>query len=163
MYIEKIMSQRNFIKLDLENEVHCKALIDLLNYYMEDEMGTGEPMPGTLAPQIIAGLKLHKAYLGFLVQQDEKYVALANCNLNYSTWQARFLINIHDFIVAPYCRGQGIGEYLLKGIEDYAKEKGYCKLNLEVRNDNLKAQSLYRKLGYSEGTYPMLFWQKTLS
>ena len=162
MYIEKIMGKRVFIKLDIQNEEHCKALVTLLNYYMEDEMGAGETMPESLGPQIIKGLKTHSAYLGFLVKQDQRYVALANCNLNYSNWQARFLINIHDLIVSPEFRGQGIGEFLLNGIEGYGKDMGYCKLNLEGNNDNHKAQRLYKRAGYREGDHPMLFWQKLL-
>ena len=95
------MGRMHLVKIDMKNKAHCDALIRLLNYYMEDEMGMSESMPISLAPKIIEGLKEHKAFLGFLVKLDKDYVALANCNLNYSTWQARFLINIHDFIVAP--------------------------------------------------------------
>ncbi|MDB4584857.1 hypothetical protein N9164_17035, partial [Draconibacterium sp.] len=66
------------------NEMHCTKLLELLNAYMEDEMGMGKPMPKDLGPEIIAGLKKHSAYLGFFVCVGEDYVALANCNLNFS-------------------------------------------------------------------------------
>lgn len=125
-------------------------------------MGVIKSMPKELGPKIIEGLKKHPAYLGFFVSVGDEYAALANCNLNYSTWQAKFLINIHDFIVSTKFRKKGVGEYLLKEMECYAKHKGYCKLNLEVRNDNLKAQKLYKKVGYSDCEPPMFFWQKVL-
>ena len=51
---------------------------------------------------------------------------------------------IVNFIVSPLYRKQGVGEFLLSEIENYAKEKGYCKVNLEVRNDNIKAQNVYK-------------------
>lgn len=156
------MPENKFIKADLNNPIHCEQILNLLNDYMEDEMGVSKSMPKELAPKIIEGLKQHSAYLGFFVCVDEQFAALANCNLNFSTWQAKFLINIHDIIVSPTFRKQGVGQFLLTEIEIYAQENGYCKLNLEVRNDNLKAQKLYKKVGYSDCEPPMFFWQKLL-
>lgn len=156
------MKEKQFIKVDINNPIHCMQLLNLLNDYMEDEMGISQSMPKEMGPKIIEGLKKHSAYLGFFVCVENEYAALANCNLNYSTWQAKFLINIHDFIVSPKFRKQGVGEFLLKEMELFAKEKGYCKINLEVRNDNLKAQNLYKKVGYSDCKPPMHFWEKLL-
>ncbi|MCY1723428.1 GNAT family N-acetyltransferase [Prolixibacteraceae bacterium Z1-6] len=156
------MSNKTFVQVDLANPTHCNKLLELLNDYMEDEMGISQSMPVDLGPKIIEGLKKHPAYLGFFVCVCEEFAALANCNLNYSTWTAKFLINIHDFIVSPASRKQGVGEFLLNEIENYAKEKDYCKVNLEVRNDNFKAQNLYKKVGYSDCVPSMFFWQKRL-
>lgn len=156
------MKNKQFVQVDLKNETHCKKLLYLLNEYMEDEMGAKQTMPEQLGEIIIDGLKMHTAFLGFFVCIEEEYAALASCNLNYSTWQAKFLINIHDFIVSPKYRKQGVGAFLLKGIENYAKEKGYCKINLEVRNDNILAQKLYKKMGFADCVPPMYFWQKVL-
>jgi ribosomal protein S18 acetylase RimI-like enzyme len=129
---------------------------------MEDEMGISESMPEELGPKIIEGLKKHSAYLGFFVCIGDNFAALANCNLNYSTWAAKFLINIHDFIVSPAFRKQGVGEFLLNEIENHAKKMDYCKVNLEVRNDNFKAQKLYQKVGFADCQPPMYFWQKQI-
>lgn len=156
------MSNKTFVQVDLANPTHCNKLLELLNDYMEDEMGISQSMPADLGPKIIEGLKKHPAYFGFFVCVGGKFAALANCNLNYSTWAAKFLINIHDFIVSPAFRKQGVGEFLLDEIEHYAKEKGYCKVNLEVRNDNFKAQNLYKKVGYSDCVPSMFFWQKLI-
>jgi len=80
------------IQVNLADKTHCDAVVDLLNHYMLDEMGIGEAMPEGLGTTIIDGLKKHSAYLGFLVKVDSAYAALANCNLNFSTWKARSLI-----------------------------------------------------------------------
>ncbi|WP_297087297.1 GNAT family N-acetyltransferase [uncultured Draconibacterium sp.] len=154
--------KKTLIQVNLENPAHCQQLLCLLNHYMEDEMGISQSMPEELGPKIIDGLRKHSAYLGFFVCMDDDYVALANCNLNYSTWAARFLINIHDFIVSSNYRKQGVGEFLMNGIEAYAAENGYCKINLEVRHDNVKAQALYKKMGFTDCAPPMYFWQKVL-
>lgn len=147
------------VQVDLTNEEHCNAVVSLLNDYMLDEMGIGEAMPHGLDTTIIEGLKRHQAYLGFMVFIESKFVGLANCNLNFSTWKAKPLINIHDLIVAPDYRKRGVGLFLLKGIEDYAKKQGYCRINLEVRHDNYKAQNLYRKAGFNECDPNNYFWE----
>ncbi len=156
------MSNRRFVQVDLNNEEHCSALLQLLNDYMLDEMGVGAPIPEDLGPKILSGLKNHAAYIGFFVCVGDDFAALTNCNLNFSTWKAKPLINIHDFIVSPKFRKQGIGLFLLNEIARYALEKGYCRINLEVRHDNLKAQNLYKKAGFKECQSPNYFWEKKL-
>ena len=156
------MGQKEFVKIDLHNDEHCSNLLKLLNDYMEDEIGLGKPMPETLGPRIIHGLKKHAAFCGFFVCVDGEYAALANCNINFSTWQALPLLNIHDFVVSPAFRGKGTGLFLLNKIEAFASKEGFCRINLEVRHDNLMAQKLYRKAGFIECDPPNLFWEKRL-
>lgn len=159
----KMMMKKQCIRVDLANEIHTQKLVELLNAYMEDEMGISKSMPANLGPKIIEGLKKHPAYLGFFVLVENNFAALANCNVNYSTWKAQSLINIHDFIVLPDFRKQGIGLFLLKEIENYARENNCCKVNLEVRHDNFKAQKLYQKAGFCECTPPMFFWENVIA
>lgn len=150
------------VKVDLNNQSHCAHMLKLLNDYMEDDMGIGQSLPEGLGPKIIDGLKKHKAYLGFLVYVNNECAALANCNLNYSTWQAEYIVNIHDFVVAPAFREQGVGKFLLDEVEKYARKRGYSRINLEVRNDNIKAQKLYKKAGFKECAPFMYFWEKRI-
>jgi ribosomal protein S18 acetylase RimI-like enzyme len=113
-----------------------------------------------LAPKIISGLKKHKSFLGFFVLADEDFAGLANCNVNFSTFQAKPIINIHDFVVAPEFRKMGAGNFLLNAIIKHATLNGFCRVNLEIREDNLIAKSLYKKMGFSECVPRMLFWEK---
>lgn len=154
------MKEKKIVEVNLSDSKHCDALVRLMNDYMQDEMGIGESMPEELGPRIIAGLKKHSGYIGFFVQLGDEFAALANCNLNYSTWKAKPLINIHDLIVSPAHRKQGVGLFLLKSIEDYAVQNGYCRINLEVRQDNHKAQGLYKKAGFKECDPSNYFWEK---
>ncbi|NCB06793.1 MAG: GNAT family N-acetyltransferase [Bacteroidia bacterium] len=157
------MITKKVVKVDLNDDSHCSHLLKLLNDYMEDEMGIGQPMPGNLGSKIIEGLRKHNGYLGFFVCVGKDFVALANCNVNYSTWNAQPLLNIHDFIVSPHVRQQGIGLFLLNAIAEYATRQGFCRINLEVRQDNIGAQQLYRKAGYTECESQMFFWEKKLN
>ncbi len=150
------------IQVDLQNPIHCDRVIKLLNDYMKDPMGNNRPMDKRMAPNIIAGLKSHSGFLGFFVLADDQYAGLANCNVNFSTFQALPLINIHDFIVAPEFRNIGAGSFLLRGILNYASKNGYCRVNLEVREDNLTAKSLYKKMGFSDCVPRMMFWERKI-
>ncbi|PTN07699.1 GNAT family N-acetyltransferase [Mangrovibacterium marinum] len=154
-------SSLTFIEIDLYNNAHVEALIDLLDCYMRDPMGVSAPMPENMAPKIIEGLRNYSGYLGFLIKAGDRYAALANCNKNFSTWKARYLINIHDLVVHPDFRGQGVGLFLLDQIAAWAQKNDYCRLNLEVRNDNSSAQKLYRKAGFTDCNPPMYFWERS--
>jgi len=152
----------SILNVDLQNPVHCNQVIKLLNDYMNDPMGNNSPMAKGLAPQIISGLKLHQAFLGFFVMAGDQFDGFANCNINFSTFQAKPLINIHDFVIAPEFRGMGAASFLLDGILNYASLNGYCRVNLEVREDNLAAKSLYKKLGFSDCVPRMMFWERKI-
>lgn len=152
----------SILQVDLQNPLHCVQLIKLLNDYMNDPMGNNGPMNEGLAPKIIAGLKTYPGYLGFFVLCGDQFVGLGNCNQNYSTFKAMPLLNIHDFIVAPEFRTLGAGHFLMKGILDFASQNGFCRVNLEVREDNHAAKALYQKLGFADCKPPMYFWEKIL-
>lgn len=152
----------SFVPINLSDEIHCAQLLRLLDAYMQDEMGNGAPMDSELAPKIIDGLKNYAGYLGFFAVVDDNYAALANCNQNFSTFKAQPLINIHDFIVHPDFRGRGVGKFLLDSMAEYGRKHGFCRINLEVRHDNIKAQKLYQKTGYAECNPPMYFWERNL-
>ncbi len=152
----------SILKVDLQNEIHCRQLIKLLDDYMSDPMGNNRPMDHKIAPQIISGLKAHTAFLGFFVLAGDQYAGLANCNINFSTFQAKPLINIHDFIVAPMYRNIGAGSFLLRGIVNYALKNDFCRINLEVREDNITAKTLYKKMGFSDCVPRMMFWERKI-
>ena len=152
----------SIIPVDLQNPKHCGQIIKLLNDYMLDPMGNNAPMDEGLAPKIISGLQSYSGYFGFFVLAGDQFAGLANCNQNFSTFKAKPILNIHDFIVAPECRNIGAGHFLLRGVLNYASQNGYCRVNLEVREDNHTAKSLYKKMGFSECEPKMHFWEKNL-
>ena len=153
------MGTNQFIRVNLEDKIHSQQVLKLLNAYMVDPMGNGKQMDNSQEAQIISGLKEHPAYIGFFVLSNGHYAALANCNLVFSTWQAKKIINIHDLIVLPDFRKRGIGLFMLNNIKEYAKGLDCCKVNLEVREDNLKAQSLYKNVGFDECQPKNFFWE----
>jgi len=144
---------------DILNEEHQQAMLTQLDFYMQDPMAEQGKMPDELALKVINGLIAQPNYLFFLAKCNGEYAGLANCFINFSTFKAKQLVNIHDFSVSPHFRKRGIGEAIMKKIIEHCRENGYCKVTLEVRNDNEKAQHLYQKMGFVECEPPMFFWE----
>ncbi len=151
-----------FIKIEIQNLEHQQAILSLMNDYMLDKMGVEKELDPELGQEIIAGLKIQNNYVGFLVKHDNAFVGLANCFIGFSTFKAKQLLNIHDFVVTPNSRGLGCGKFMLSNIVSYSKVCNYAKVTLEVRYDNPKAQSLYKSLDFVECDPPMYFWQHIL-
>jgi len=92
---------------------------------------------------------------------------LVNCFEGFSTFACKPLINIHDVAVADAYRRRGIAQQMMRYVENIARERGCCKLTLEVLQGNRNAQQMYGKLGYAgyqldAATGAALFWQKGL-
>lgn len=64
------------------------------------------------------------------------------------------MARIYSIAVLPSERGHGLGEKLLKAAEHEAADAGRILMRLEVREDNIGAIALYKRLGYRQfGTY----------
>ncbi len=153
------------VEADLDNSSHQDAIRDLLNTYAADPMGRGEPLSDAVRRDLIDGLKAVPTRLVLLAFDGDRPVGVAVCFRGFSTFAARPLLNVHDLAVLPETRGQGVGRRLLEEIHGRAAEIGCCKVTLEVRGDNHRAQGLYRSLGYGESngdgeSAGMLFWEK---
>jgi ribosomal protein S18 acetylase RimI-like enzyme len=77
------------------------------------------------------------------------------------------LVNVHDVMVAKQFRGLGLSQKMLQKVEEIARQRGCCKITLEVLEGNELAQSAYRKFGFDDSVFDpahgrMLFWNKAL-
>lgn len=151
-----------FQTCDLSLANHQKAFIHLIATYMQDPMGDGPPLDEGQKQQLISDLAKHPSVLAIFVLCEEDYAGLAVAFTNYSTFKAAHYLNVHDLIIDPKFRNQKLGRLLLNYLINLAKERNYCKVNLEVRHDNHLAQGLYLSLGFTECQPPMLFWEKLL-
>lgn len=158
----KHMKKLTFELIDLKRTSHIKAFKKLLNDYAMDDMGSKKPLYPEQASKVVSDLIKQTNYIGFLVKTETDYVALANCFINYSTFRGKQLLNIHDYIVAPQYRKSGVGSFMMDEIVYYCESQGYCRVNLEVREDNVKAKALYEKSGFNPCEPNMLFWEKNL-
>lgn len=143
------------------------ALIELLDSYARDPMGGGTPLPDDVRERLCDDLARQPLAVSFIAWQGDAPVGLANCFEGYSTFKARPLLNVHDVVVLAAQRGRGVGQALLAACEAHARERGCCKLTLEVLGGNSNAQALYRSCGYAPyqldpAAGSALLWQRLL-
>jgi Acetyltransferases len=155
-------SNIEYVFCDYKNPAHLNALASLLNHYMTDPMGDAEPLDKLQQLHLIDGLANHPSSFVLFITYSDEIAGLATCFINFSTFKAKSYINLHDIIINTKFRGKGLGKLLLQKLISISEERKYCKLTLEVREDNKVAQSLYRELGFKECEPVMLFWSKTI-
>jgi len=125
------------------------ALIGLLDAYAQDRMGGGEALPADVRARLCDDLARHPLAVSFIAWLGDQPVGLANCFEGYSTFKARPLLNVHDMVVHPAHRARGIGQALLAACEAHARERGCCKLTLEVLSGNQRAMRSYAHFGFA--------------
>ena len=76
-------------------------------------------------------------------------VGLINCVEGFSTFTGQPLLNVHDIVVLESCRRQGIAGALLAHVESVARDRGCCKLTLEVLEGNQGARQAYENFGFA--------------
>ncbi len=138
---------------DYSHPQHISALVDLLDSYARDPMGGAEPLSDFARKHLPAALRARPSMFSVLAFDDAHGglpVGLINCVEGFSTFACQPLVNVHDVVVAASHRGRRLGEYMLLKVEALAKERGACKLTLEVLAGNLSAQKLYRRLGFDD-------------
>ncbi len=138
-------------RVDYADPVHASALVSLLDAYAHDPMGGGAGLSDYAKTQVVAGLASRPqafSVLAFAQNDDQMPVGLVNCIEGFSTFAAKPLVNIHDVIVLPDWRGQGVAGAMLEAVVQIARERGACKLTLEVLSGNQNALRAYAKLGF---------------
>ncbi|WP_180129834.1 N-acetyltransferase [Rhodoferax sp. BLA1] len=133
------------------NPIHASALVGLLDAYAQDPTGGGEPLSAFTKANLPAALQARPTIFSVLAFDDAQAglpVGLVNCVEGFSTFACQPLVNIHDVVVAASHRGLRIAEQMLALVEQLARERGACKLTLEVLSGNAPAAKLYRRIGF---------------
>ena len=154
-------------RVDFGNKEHGEALVHLLNAYAEDPMGGAEPLSDGVRASLVDGLSRVPGAVALLAYLDGQAVGVTTAFAGFSTFAAKPLLNIHDIAVLPEFRGQGVAQALMAGLEQIARERGCCKMTLEVLSNNHRAQQAYRRFGFAGYALDpeageALFWQKKL-
>ncbi len=160
--------ETTIVRADYADPRHASAIVTLLDAYARDPMGGGRPLEQQVRDNLVAALAKRPQAFSVLAFTDERPVGLVNCFEGFSTFACRPLINIHDVFVIDAFRGRGISGKMLALVEQIAREKGCCKLTLEVLEQNAAARAAYRRFGFDSyrldpASGVALFWQKSLT
>lgn len=139
----------NIFKADLNDPQHGKTIVQLLDAYACDTMGGAEALSDFCKSNLIAELKKRDNVHVLLAYVDDLPAGLAICIEGFSTFACQPLLNIHDFAVESTFRGQGIARKLLDQVEQLARQRGCCKITLEVLTGNQAARALYADVGFA--------------
>lgn len=157
-----LSTEPEFIYCDYTNPFHKKELVRLLNHYMDDPMGDSPRLTPEQEKLLVEGLSANTNSFVLFAKIGNQMAGFITCFINFSTFKTRPYLNVHDVVVHKDFRGQGIGKKLMQKCIAIARERGYCKLTLEVRDDNHAAKALYKSLGFRDCEPLMHFWTKTL-
>lgn len=153
---------------DYKNPTHQQAILMLLDAYARDPMGGGRGLDEDVKHNLLPMLAEQSGAFSVLSRVDGNPAGLVNCFQALSTFRAKPLINIHDVMVLPEYRGRGLSTAMLRKVEEVARQRGCCKLTLEVLEGNEIARRAYEKFGFSgyqldPALGQALFWEKKLS
>lgn len=158
----------NILPAKFDLPAHREAIVDLLLSYASDaDSGGGVVMAEEARSRVVEDLSHHPTATVLLAEKDNGIVGMAVCFEGYSTFAAQPLLNLHDLVVHPDWRGQGVGSLLLEAVNAHAVRRGCVSITLEVIGANTGAQRLYRRHGFEGGQSitpqsAVMFWKKTL-
>lgn len=150
-----MMNDMNLVRVcrvDYANPDHAQALVTVLDAYARDPMGGAQALSAFAKANLVASLAARSqafSVLAFTGVDDKEPVGLVNCFEGFSTFACQPLVNVHDVAVLDGFRGQRIAERMLALVEDIARERGACKLTLEVLQGNVGALRLYKRVGFA--------------
>ncbi|MCW2271079.1 putative acetyltransferase [compost metagenome] len=155
------------LQASYSNPMHAEAIGLVLDQYARDPMGGGQALDPHLLAQLPEELARRPHAFSVLAFVDGQPAGLVNCFEGFSTFACRPLVNIHDVSVVPAHRGKGLSQRMLTKVEEIARQRGCCKLTLEVLEGNPAAQGSYRTFGFEHARFDpaygaMQFWTKVL-
>ena len=134
---------------DYQDEEHMAALLALLDAYAQDPMGGGHGLSAHAKEKLPDALRARGQLFSVLAWDDNSGPAgLVNCVEGFSTFACQPLVNVHDVVVLPAFRGHGLAGRMLQLVDVLARQRGACKLTLEVLSGNASAIKAYRRFGF---------------
>ncbi|OJG75866.1 ribosomal-protein-alanine acetyltransferase [Enterococcus quebecensis] len=130
-----------------EQEYAVRAIVlddikDLLS--IEREVYAGE-LPWTKTAFLVE-LQSPDPHLYLLIQKNNQTIGFIGCRIFGSD------AHITNVAVLTKEQGKGIGSFLIREIQQFAKANNCETISLEVRLSNKNAQRVYRQLGFLSNT-----------
>ena len=147
---------------ELKTPDDAAAVVALIDEYARGPNGRSLPLTDEARARIAPGLCEHPASFVLLACEDGVSVGVAVCFWGFSTFAGKPLINIHDLAVTAAHRRKGVGSALIEEVLRRAAAAGCAKVTLEVHDANIRAQRLYKRMGFGPWSPAMLFVSRWL-
>lgn len=155
------------IQADYSDPQQQRDIPRVLNAYAKDPMGGGTPLGDFSKENLVNTLAELPHAFSILAYVDGEAAGLVNCFETLSSFACKPLVNIHDVVVLEDFRGHGLSQRMLEKVEAIARQRGSCKITLEVLSNNTVAKNAYHKFGFAgyeldPAAGQALFWEKEL-
>lgn len=94
------------------------------------------------------GFGPHPLFEALLAEDDDRAVGMAVFLTTYSSWAGRPALLIHDLFVREAARGAGAGRKLVDHVTEIARQRGCCRVDVQVLEWNQRARDFYASLGF---------------
>jgi GNAT superfamily N-acetyltransferase len=94
-----------------------------------------------------------EAYLLVATDDDGKLVGFANNDWKWSSLRGKKIVLMDDLFVHPDARGGGYADALIKAVADVARRHGAPNVLWYTAQDNVRAQTVYNRVGGVPGDY----------
>lgn len=138
----------SIIVADYRNPQHGKLIVELMDCYARDPMGGGQGLNDFAKSRLPAALAEVSGAVTLLCFKADVAVGLMTAFRGFSTFKCQPLLNIHDVVVTPAARRQGLAQAMLTKMTELARAEGCCKLTLEVLEGNTAARAVYTAFGF---------------
>src|SRR5687768_3260664 len=89
----------------------------------------------------------------FIAIENDQYTGFIQLYPSFSSVGMKKIWILNDLFVSADYRKKGIGQLLINHVLAYCKETGIKKVVLSTAYDNLNAQKLYEKLGFTRSDF----------
>ena len=96
----------------------------------------------------------------FLATHDDEDVGFATVFWSWETSIARRVGVLNDLFVVPQARGRGVATALMGACRQRCRDQGAVRMIWQTAPDNLRAQSLYERLGANRESW-VDYWLST--
>ena len=131
------------VKIRPAEPTDVKAILALINELALFEKAP-EQVINSEAQLLKDGFGQEALYSCFVAELNAEVIGISFCYVRYSTWKGACLY-LEDLIVTEQHRRKGIGKQLLMHTIEFAKSKGYKRLQWQVLDWNAPAINFYKK------------------
>ena len=96
----------------------------------------------------------------FIAESGEEALGFGQLYPGFSSVRVIRTFILNDLFVAERARGKGVARMLIEAIEAFSRAAGVSSLSLSTATDNVRAQQLYRSLGWQLETGFLTFTRK---
>ncbi len=118
------------------------------------------PVPKAFHEETFCELMRSETYaLGFMLESEGECAGYALLAKTYSREAGGMVIWLEELFVLPQFRSHGLGREFFSFLEKYTAENGYARIRLEAEEENVRALSLYQRLGFEYMDYKQMYRQ----